>query len=122
MLALVFEKFKKIRENNFFQKIALGDLVSPLCTEMTPNSIGFYCSTYVTTRCDMVTVECIESKKSEGQTSKQIYKQKNQRRRKDYSRRATITREPLGKGIVARCRSAYQIHLTRDNIILALLD
>ena len=31
----------------------------------------------------MVTVECIESKKSEGQTSKQTYKQ---------------TREPLGRG------------------------
>ena len=40
---------------------------------------------------DMVTVECIESKKSEGQTSKQTNKQTNQRRRKDYSRRATIT-------------------------------
>ena len=54
------------------------------------SAIGFYCSTYVTTRCDMVTVECIESKKSEGQTSKQTYKQTNQRRRKDYSRRAAI--------------------------------
>ena len=62
---------------------------------MTSNSIGFYCSTYVTTRYD--TVECIESKKSEGQTSKQTNKhtnkQTNQRRRKDYSRRATITKD-----------------------------
>ena len=31
---------------------------------MTSSSIGFYCSTYVTTRYDMVTVECLESKKS----------------------------------------------------------
>ena len=42
----------------------------------------------------MVTVECIESKKSEGQTSKQTNKQTNQRRRKDYSRRVTITNKP----------------------------
>ena len=39
---------------------------------------------------DMVTEECIESKKSEGQTSKQTNKQTNKRRQKDYSRRATI--------------------------------
>ena len=61
---------------------------------MTPNSIGFICHTYVTTGYDMVTVECIDSKKSEGQTNiqtnKQINKQTNQRRQKDYSRHATI--------------------------------
>ena len=45
----------------------------------------------------MVTVECIESKKSEGQTSKQTYKQTNQRRLKDYSRRATITNRQTGQ-------------------------
>ena len=58
---------------------------------MAPNSIGFICHTYVTTDYDKVTVECIDSKKSEGQTNKQINKQTNQRRQKDYSRRATIT-------------------------------
>ena len=65
---------------------------------MTPNSIGFICHTYETTRYDTVTVECIESEKSEGQTNIQTNKQTNQRRQKDYSRRATITRGPLGKG------------------------
>ena len=40
---------------------------------------------------NMVTVECIESKKSEGHTNIQTNKQINQRRQKDYSRRATIT-------------------------------
>ena len=59
-----------IRENTFFQKINLCDLIGPLCTLVTPNSIGFICHTYVVTRCDMVTVECIESEKSEGQTNK----------------------------------------------------
>ena len=54
---------------------------------MTPNSIGFICHTYVTIRCDIVTVECIESKKSEGQTNIQTYKRTNKQ-----------TREPLGKG------------------------
>ena len=68
---------------------------------MTPNSIGFICHTYVTTRCSMVTVECIESEKSEGQTNiqtnKHINKQTNQRRQKDYSRRATITNRMTDK-------------------------
>ena len=66
---------------------------------MTQNSIGFICHICVTNRCDIVPVECIETKKSEGQTNiqtnKQINKltnkQTNQRRQKDYSRRATIT-------------------------------
>ena len=62
-----------IQENNF-QKIALCDLIRPFCTALTPNSIGFICHTYVTTRCDIVTVECTESKKSEGQTNIQTYK------------------------------------------------
>ena len=89
-----------ISENNFFQKIALCDLIWPFCTKMTPNSIGFICHIYVTTRCDIVPVECIESKKSEGQTNIQTNKHKltnkqtNQRRQKDFSRRATITNKP----------------------------
>ena len=41
--------------------------------------------------CDMVTVECIVSKKIEGQTNKQTYKWTNQRRQSPYSRRATMT-------------------------------
>ena len=48
----------------------------------------------MTTRCDMVTVECIESKKSEGQTSKQTYKQ---------------TREPLSKGDSRTGLTAFHI-------------
>ena len=64
---------------------------------MTPNSIGFFCHTYVTTRCDIVTVECIESEKSEGQTNIQTNKQTNEDK-KTIVRRATITREPLSKG------------------------
>ena len=61
---------------------------------MTSNSIGFYCSTYVTTRYDIVTVECIESKKSEGQTSKQTNKQ---------------IREPLSKGDSRTGLTAFNI-------------
>ena len=60
---------------------------------MTPNSIGFYSGTYVTNSCGMVTVECIVSKKIEGQTNKQTYKQTNQRKQSPYSRRATITNQ-----------------------------
>ena len=64
---------------------------------MTPNSIGFYSGIYVTTKCDMVTVG-LTTEKTLGQTDKKTYKQTNkqtdQRRRKDYSRHATITNKP----------------------------
>ena len=43
--------------------------------------------------CDMVTVGLTVSEKSPGQTNKRT----NRQERKDYSRRATITREPLSK-------------------------
>ena len=59
---------------------------------MTPNSIGFICHTYVTTGFDMVTVECIDSKKSEGQTNIQ-------------------TREPLSKGDSHTGLIAFHIQL-----------
>ena len=36
---------------------------------LTPNSIGFHSGTYLTNICDMGTVECIVSKKIEGQTN-----------------------------------------------------
>ena len=43
--------------------------------------------------CDMVIVEFVDLEKISGQTNKHTNKkQTNQRRRKDYSRRATITR------------------------------
>ena len=45
----------------------------------------------------MVTVECIESKKSEGHTNIQRNKQTNKQ-----------TREPLGKGEVTRVKSTLQ--------------
>ena len=45
----------------------------------------------------MVTVECIESKKSDRHTNIQTNKQINQRRQKDYSRRATITNKQSDK-------------------------
>ena len=64
------KNLQKIQENNYFQKIALCDLILPFCTEVTPNSIGFYSGTYVTNMCDTVTVECIVFKKIEGQTNK----------------------------------------------------
>ena len=57
---------------------------------MAPNSIGFNVGTYLTNKSDMGTVECIVSRKIEGQTNKQIYKQTNQRRKSPYSRRATV--------------------------------
>ena len=47
------------------------------------------CGKYVTNICDMVTVEFIEPWKSERQNI-QTNKQTNQRRRKEYSRHATI--------------------------------
>ena len=80
--ALVFEKIYKVfKEIIFFKKLPF--VTSFDLFALTPNSIGFICHTYVTTGYDMVTVECIESKKSEGQTNIQTNKQ---------------TREPLSKG------------------------
>ena len=75
--------------------------------------------------CDMVTVGLTVSEKSPGQTDKKTYKQTNKqtnkqtdkRRRKDYSRRATITREPLSKGDSHTGLIAFHIQLP-----LATLD
>ena len=78
---------------------------------MTSNSIGFYCSTYVTTRCDMVTVECIQFKKSKGQTSKQTYKQTNKQTNK--------LENPLVKGTAAGVISEEFITKTLKTIIFS---
>ena len=59
---------------------------------MTPKSIGFQEVTYVVNICDMIIVEFVDLEKIDRQTNKPTNKkQTNQRRRKDYSHRATIT-------------------------------
>ena len=61
--------------------------------------------------CDMVTVGLTVSEKSPGQTNKQTNKWTNRQERKYYSRRATITREPLSKGDTRTGLIAFHIQL-----------
>ena len=57
---------------------------------MTPNSVGFICHTDVTNGYDMVTVECIESKKSDGQTNKQTNEDKKTIVAVDYNKTSSV--------------------------------
>ena len=71
--------------------------------------------------CDMVIVGFVDLEKISGQTNKHTNKQTNkqtnkkkqtnQRRGKDYSRRVTITREPLSKGDSRTGLIAFHIQL-----------
>ena len=60
--ASVLAIFAKNSRNIFFKNCTL----LPICTKMTPNPVGIY----VTTTCDMASVELSVSEKSPRQTSK----------------------------------------------------
>ena len=68
--------------------------------------------------CDMGTVECksprkLKDKETNKQTNIQTYRQTNQWRQSPYSRRATITREPLSKGDSRMGLTVFYIQLPK---------
>ena len=63
--------------------------------------------------CNMVTVGLTVFEKRPGQTNKQTNPRTNRQERKDYSRRATITREPLSKGDSRTGLNAFHIQLPK---------